>query len=91
LTKSSNRNLVLAVATLFLLTMPAVAFAGGKGGGGSGNHTSSGGKPSENISLNYGKIEHSYTQQSASKKTGTTKGKRQQYLKYEMQNVYISR
>jgi len=80
---------VLPATVICMLLVPGVAFAGGKGGG--GGHASGGSKPSENVSLNYGKVEHTYSQQSASKKSGTSKSKPQQYMKYEMNNVYISR
>ena len=66
---TSTRNFLCAVATLLLITMPGLALAGGKGGGGG----PTGGKSSENMTLNYGKVEHTYIQQSAPKKTGTTK------------------
>lgn len=79
---------VLAATVISMLLVPSVAFAGGKGGGG---HASASNKPSENTSLNYGKVEHTYSQQSASKKSGTGKNKSQQYMKYEMKDVYISR
>lgn len=87
MTKSARRNLIAAAAILSVMAMPGAALAGGKGGG--GGH-SAGSKPSESTTLNYGKVEHTYSQQSASKKTGTTKGKTQQYMKYEMHDVYIS-
>lgn len=87
MTKSARRNFMTAVAILSVMAMPGAALAGGKGGG--GGH-SAGSKPSESMTLNYGKIEHTYSQQSASKKSGTTKEKPQQYMKYEMHDVYIS-
>ena len=68
------------------MALPTAAFAGSKGGG----HASGGNKPSESISQNYGKIEQTYTKQSTSKKTGTTKGKTQPYLKYELRDVGVS-
>lgn len=66
--KSTKRNIVVT-ATVLAMTLPGGAFAGGKGGGG--------GKPSENMSLNYNKVEHTYSQQSSSKKTGSKTGKAQ--------------
>jgi type VI protein secretion system component Hcp len=66
MTKSSKRNLVLAVTALFLLLASGHAFAGGKGGGGGGKQAGSD-RPKESISLNYGKVEQTYTQQSKSK------------------------
>jgi len=66
--KSKMRNIVVT-ATVLAMTLPGVALAGGKGGGG--------GKPSESMSLNYSKVEHTYSQQSASKKTGSKTGKTQ--------------
>jgi hypothetical protein len=42
------------------------------------------------MSLNNGKIEHTYTQQSASKKAGTTKVKKQPYMKYELKDIGVS-
>lgn len=65
--KSEKRNIVV-MATVLAMALPAVAFAGGKGGGG---------KPTENMSLNYSKVEHTYSQQSASKKPGSKTGKAQ--------------
>ena len=79
---------VLPAALISTLLVSSIAFAGGKGGGG---HASATNKPSENMTLNYGKVEHTYSQQSASKKSGTGKSKPQQYMKYEMEDVYISR
>jgi type VI protein secretion system component Hcp len=89
MTKCSKRNLFLSVATLFVLATPGAAIAGGKGGSGGGNHAGNT-KPSENMSLNYGKTEHTYTQQTASKKTGTTKVKKQPYIRYELKDVGVS-
>lgn len=71
MTRSSKRHLVLAVTALFALLAPSVAFAGGKGGG--GNHAGNGSKPSESMSLNYGKIEHTYSAQKGT--SGTKSGK----------------
>jgi type VI protein secretion system component Hcp len=51
------------------MALPGSAFAGGKSRGG--------GTPSESMSLNYGKVEHTYSQQGASKKTGSKTGKAQ--------------
>lgn len=70
--KGAKQIGTITVAALFTLTVPA--FAGSKGGG--GNHAG-GTKPSENMSLNYSKVEHTYSQQSASKKTGSKTGKAQ--------------
>ena len=66
MTKFTKRNLVLAVTALFLVLAPAAAFAGGKGGGGGGKQAGSD-RPKESISLNYGKVEQTYTQRSKSK------------------------
>lgn len=90
MTKVSNRNLVLSVVTLVVLAMPGAAIAGGRRDGGGGGNFVGTAKPSENMSLNNGKIEHTYTQQSASKKTGTTKVKKQPYIKYELKDVGVS-
>lgn len=102
-THRTIRNIIQAlIAGLFVAVLSSastVAFAAGKGGGG-GNHAGNN-RPTENMTLNYTKIEHEYKPQkpdgtdataktSANKKTGTTKGKRQEYMKYEMNNVYIS-
>ena len=88
MTKCSKRNLFLSVAILLVLATLGAATAGGKGGSG-GNHAGNT-KPSENMSLNNGKTEHTYTQQTASKKTGTTKLKKQPYMKYELKDVGVS-
>ncbi len=60
------RGYLIIGTALALAITPAMA--GGKGGGG-GQASSS--HPQESMSLNYGKIEHTYTQ----KKTGATKVK----------------
>jgi len=52
----------------------ALAMAAGKGGGG---HASSGPRPQENLSLNYGKVSQTYTAQRRDAATGQAKGKRQ--------------
>lgn len=52
----------------------APAMAGGKGGGG---HASSGPRPQENLSLNYGKVNQTYTAQPRDAATGQASGKRQ--------------
>jgi type VI protein secretion system component Hcp len=59
MTKSSKRHLVLAVTAAFVLLAPGIAFAGGKGGGGKQAGSD---RPTENLSLNYGKVEHTYAQ-----------------------------
>ncbi len=61
---------IIAIAAA-LVSAPAMA---GKGGGG---HTSSGPHPQENLSLNYGKINQTYTAQHRDAATGQAKGKRQ--------------
>ena len=63
---------IIAV-TVFTVAASGQALAGGKGGGGGGQVSGDG--PKGNISLNYGKIEHTYTPQKAdgslsAKKTG---------------------
>ena len=60
MTKSSKRHLVLAATAAFVLLAPGIAFAGGKGGGGGKQAGSD--RPTENSSLNYGKVEHTYAQ-----------------------------
>jgi hypothetical protein len=89
MTNGSKRNLVLSVAAVFVFAMPGAAMAGGRSDGGGGGNVGAS-KPSENMSLNYGKIEHTYSQQSASKKTGTTKVKKQPYIKYELKDGGVS-
>ncbi len=66
MTKFTKRNLVLAVTALFVVLAPVATFAGGKGSGGGGKQTGSD-RPKESTSLNYGKVEQNYTQQSKSK------------------------
>jgi type VI protein secretion system component Hcp len=61
MTRSSKRNLVLAMTTLFVLLAPSLAFVGGKGSGGGGKQAGNE-RPTENLSLNYGKVETTYTQ-----------------------------
>ena len=63
---------IILTAIVLTAALPAAAFAGDKG---SGSHAAGGSKPSENMSLNYTKIEHTYTQQSASKKNSGGTGK----------------
>jgi hypothetical protein len=58
--KSSKQHLVLTVTAVFVLLAPGIAFAGGKGG--SGGKQAGSDRPTENLSLNYGKVEHTYTQ-----------------------------
>jgi hypothetical protein len=70
MTKFSKRHLVLTVTAAFVLLAPGFAFAGGKGGG--GGKQAGGDRPTENSSLNYGKVEHTYTQ----KNEASTKTKR---------------
>jgi type VI protein secretion system component Hcp len=53
------RAYVIIGATLALAITPAIA--GDKSGG--GGHTATQNHPQENISLSYGKVEHTYTQQ----------------------------
>jgi hypothetical protein len=55
---SSARNFVWAMTTISILLTPGFAIAGGKGGGAKQAGTT---KPTENTSLNYGKIEATYT------------------------------
>jgi hypothetical protein len=56
------------IAALVLAVGTASAIAGGKGGGG---HATASTHSQESVSLNYGKIEHSYQQQRVSgSKTG---------------------
>jgi hypothetical protein len=56
------------MAAIMLAVGTASAIAGGKGGGG---HASASTHPQESVTLNYGKIEHSYQQQRVSgSKTG---------------------
>ncbi len=69
------RALYEAIIAVMVLTVAASgqALAGGKGGGGGGQVSGDG--PKGDISLNYGKIEHTYTPQKAdgslsAKKTG---------------------
>jgi type VI protein secretion system component Hcp len=64
------RACVIVGATLALAISPAMA--GGKSGGG---HSATQDHPQESISLNYGKVEHTYTQQKSSQ-TGQATGKR---------------
>jgi hypothetical protein len=52
----------------------APAMAGGKGGDG---HASSGPRPQENLSLNSGKVNQTYTAQHRDAATGQARGKRQ--------------
>jgi type VI protein secretion system component Hcp len=64
----------MIAVTVLTVAISGQALAGGKGGGGGGGRASGDG-PKSNISLNYGKIEHSYTPQKADgspsgKKTG---------------------
>jgi type VI protein secretion system component Hcp len=61
---------MIAIAVAFA---SAPAMAGGKGGGG---HASSGQRPQENLSLNYGKVNQTYTAQRDAA-TGQASGKRQ--------------
>ncbi len=63
----------LTIATALALVF-APAMAGGKGGGG---HVSSGPRPQENLSLNYGKVNQTYTVQRRDAATGQASGKRQ--------------
>jgi type VI protein secretion system component Hcp len=60
------RTPMIAVMALALATTPV--FAGGKGGGGGGHATNQ--SPKESTSFNYGKIEHTYTQQKRSDGSG---------------------
>ncbi len=60
----------LIIGTALALAITS-AMAGGKGGGGA--HVSN--QAQESISLNYGKVQHTYTQRDAS--TGQATGKRQ--------------
>jgi type VI protein secretion system component Hcp len=53
------------VTTVIVLLASGIAFAGGKGG--SGGKQAGSDRPKESISLNYGKVEQTYTQQSKSK------------------------
>ncbi len=62
--------LMIAIA-VGLVSAPAMA---GKGGGG---HASSGPRPQENLSLNYGKVNQTYTAQRRDAATGQASGKRQ--------------
>jgi type VI protein secretion system component Hcp len=71
------RTPLIAIMALALATTPV--FAGGKGGGGHASNQN----PKESTSFNYGKIEHTYTQQkrsdgsgggNVSGKYGSTKG-----------------
>jgi hypothetical protein len=63
---------IILTAIVLTAALPGAAFAGDNG---SGSHAAGGSKPSENMSLNYTKIEHNYTQQSASKKNSGGAGK----------------
>ena len=63
---------IVAVALAFVSTP---ALAGGKGGG--GGHASSSAHPSESVTLSYGKINQTYTQQHRDVATGQASGKRQ--------------
>jgi type VI protein secretion system component Hcp len=63
---SSKRNLHLAVTVLFVGLAPNLAFAGGKGGGGSGKPAGKD-RPTESVTLTYGKIEQNYTQKNNAK------------------------
>jgi type VI protein secretion system component Hcp len=63
--------IIVAVLTV---AVSGQALAGGKGGGGGGGRVSSDG-PKGNISLNYGKIEHTYKPQSADGTSASKTGK----------------
>ena len=63
---------IIAVA---LAVASTTAMAGGKGGG--GRHVSSSEHPSEGVTLNYGKVNQTYTQQRRDLATGQASGKRQ--------------
>lgn len=67
MTKGSKRNLVLSVATLFVLAMPGAAIAGGKGGGSKNADTE---RPTESLGLNFTKTQVEYQSQK-SDGTGT--------------------
>jgi len=64
------RAYVIIGAALALAITPAVA--GGKGGGG-GHASATQDRPQESISLSYGKTEHTYTQQKASRDAASGK------------------
>ena len=68
------RAYVIVGAALALAITPAMA--GGKSGG--GGHATNQNHPQENISLSYGKTEHTYTEQKASRDaaSGKARGKR---------------
>lgn len=61
---------MIAIA-MALVSAPAMA---GKGGGG---HASSGPRPQENLSLNFGKVNRTYTAQHRDAASGQANGKRQ--------------
>ena len=65
------RAFVMIAIAAALVSTPAVA--AGKGAGG---HASSGPPPQENLSLNYGNINQSYTAQRRDAATGQASGKR---------------
>ncbi len=70
----SKRNVVWAMATISVLLAPSFAFAGGKGGGKQAGTN----RPTENTSLNYGKVEHTYIQKNKASPTlykNTAQGK----------------
>jgi hypothetical protein len=56
----SKRNVVWAIAAISVVLAPSFAFAGGK----SGAKQAGTDRPTESTSLNYGKVEHTYTQKS---------------------------
>jgi len=74
---NSKQNLIWVMAIVSVLLAPSLTFAGGKGGGGGGKQTGAN-KPTENATLNYGKVEPSYSMKNKSsptlyKKTNTGK------------------
>jgi type VI protein secretion system component Hcp len=65
MTKRSKLNIVVTIATMFVLAAPCVAFAGKSGGGA----PKGGSAPKSNMSLNYGKTETTYKPQKTDAKT----------------------
>jgi type VI protein secretion system component Hcp len=61
------------IVTVLTVAVSGQALAGGKGGGGGGRASNDG--PKGNISLNYGKIEHTYKPQSADGTSASKTGK----------------
>ena len=72
MTKCPKQNIIVMMATVFVLAVPSAALAGGKGGGG---HGSTGEHPQESMSLNYTHVQKTYELQKATKPKTKTEAK----------------